>query len=200
MEEDRSFELVKPTLPGHRVLRRKRKPRRRLRLVPNVPGFIRFVRMLVLETPLLSLLAILVVFLLLSSGGLYLVERGVNESIDTFGEGLWWSIAAMHTMGANNPGPVTGWGQVIGSVWAILGTVLFFGAIIASVTVYVLTPRRHPHKETVSRIIYNLERVEELSLEELEALKETAGRFFQVQLEKLRRESGTLADEEHATG
>lgn len=87
----------------------------------------------------------------------------------------------MTTMGAA-PTPVTGLGQVVGGIWAVVGCLMFYGTIIASVTAYFLLPRRHPTRELIGTIQYNLERFEDLSLEELETLKEVTTRVIEAQM------------------
>jgi len=186
MQEEKPFEPVQPILPGDRILRRRRKPRR-LRVVPNIPEFLRFLKTIVTESPLLSLLLVLLVLWLLFSTGLYFVEHNVNEPLATFGDNLWWSLTAMQTQGFNAPGPITTWGRVIASVWSILGTLLFFGAIVSSVTVYFLIRKPRPLGEVAASVQYNLGRLEELSAEELETLKDVADRLIQEHIDRSKR-------------
>ena len=134
MREKESPERIRGRRPGDIIVRRIRKPRTRLRPVPNIPAFFRFVGDLATQTPLIPILLVLVVLLLIFSAAIYAVERGENPSLESFGAALWWSISAMQTMGFNAPGPLTSAGRVLGSIWALLGTIMFFGAIIASMT------------------------------------------------------------------
>jgi hypothetical protein len=108
MEEKERLEEIEPLLSGNKVLRiRRRKPRARLRIIPNIPGVLRFFGDVALKTPLIPLLLALIVLWLLSSWGLYLAERSVNEQISSYTYALWWSFTAMQTQGANAPGPIT---------------------------------------------------------------------------------------------
>ena len=79
---------------------------------------------------------------------------------------------------------VTAAGHVLGAIWTILGCMLFYGTIIASasayfllpISSYFLLPRRGHQAKLVGTLQYNLGRLEELSMNDLEALKnETLG-------------------------
>ena len=189
MEDKERVEEVRPLLPGDKALRiLRRRPRRRLRIMPNIPAVFRFLRDIAARTPLIPLLLTLAVLWLLFSWGIYLVERGVNEQITSYGYALWWSFTAMQTQGANAPGPVTTLGIVFGSIWSIFSTIAFFGAIIGSLYAYFMFPRRHPSRELISAIQYNLDEMENLSADELEVLKDTIVRIVDVQIGRLKEE------------
>ncbi len=71
--------------PGDTVVRvTKRKHRRRLRIIPNIPGIIRFFGNIIHDTPFVSLFLALIVIFLISSLGIFLVEQPVNSQFDTF--------------------------------------------------------------------------------------------------------------------
>jgi voltage-gated potassium channel len=55
----------------------------------------------------------------------------------------------------------------------VIGSVLFFGAIVATVTAYFMRPMQRPHKKIIDTIEYNLEQLNDLSVDELDLLKET---------------------------
>ncbi len=190
MEEKEGFDEIKSQLSGNRTLRfRRRSPRRRLRITPNIPGVLRFLGDVVTKTPLLPLLLALIVLWLLSSWGIYLAEHNVNEQISSYTYALWWSFTAMQTQGANAPGPITTAGMIIGAFWSIFSTIAFFGVIIGTLYSYFMLPRRHPTRELVRAIQYNLEELENLSIDELEALKETTARLVNAQISRLKSES-----------
>jgi voltage-gated potassium channel len=50
---------------------------------------------------------------------------------------------------------------------------LFFGAIVATITAYFMRPLQRPSRQIIDTIEYNLEQLDDLSMEELELLKET---------------------------
>jgi len=187
VEEKERFEEVRPLLPGDKVLRvHRRRPRRRLRITPNIPAVFRFLRDMATKTPLIPLILTLAALWLLFSLGIYLAERDVNDQIDSYGYALWWSFTAMQTQGANSPGPITTLGMVIGSIWSIFSTIAFFGVIIGSFYAYYMLPRRHPSREFINAIQYNLEEIENLSTDELEALRDTTVRIIDAQINRVR--------------
>ncbi len=190
MEDKETPEQLTPLLRGDKVLRiRRRRPRRRLRITPDIPGVFRFLKQIVTETPLIPLSLALVGLWLLSSWGVYLAERGVNEQITSYSYALWWTFTAMQTQGANSPGPITAPGMIIGSIWSIFSTVAFFGVIIASLYAYFMLPRRRPSREIVGALQYNLEQLENLSIDELEVLRDTTVRIVDAQIKDLKQRS-----------
>jgi voltage-gated potassium channel len=190
MEEKDRFEEIGPQLKGNKVLRiRRRKARGRLRITPNIPGVLRFLGDVVTKTPLIPLLIILIVLWLVSSWGIYLAEKNVNEQISSYTYALWWSFTAMQTQGANAPGPITTAGMIIGAFWSIFSTVAFFGVIIGTLYSYFMLPRRRPSRALIGALQYNLEELEKLSIDELEALKETTVRLVHAQISRLKENS-----------
>jgi len=190
MEGKERFEEVTPLLPGDKVLRiHRRRPRRRLRITPDIPAFFRFLRDIATKTPLIPLILTLAGLWLLFSLGIYLAERGVNEQITSYGYALWWCLTAMQTQGANAPGPITTPGMVIGSIWSIFSTIAFFGVIIGSLYAYFMLPRRRPSRQIISAIQYSLEELESLTADELEALRDTTVRIIDAQISRLKEKS-----------
>ena len=188
MKEEETLEELTPLQRGDKVLRiRKRRPRRRLRMAPDVPAVFRFLRQIIIETPLVPLILALIGLWLLFSWGVYLAERGVNEQITSYGYALWWTFTAMQTQGANSPGPITALGMLIGSIWSILSTVAFFGVIIGTLYAYFMLPRRRPSQEIVSALQYNLEQLDKLSVDELEMLRDTTVRVIDTHIKELKQ-------------
>ena len=133
----------------------------------------RFIRDVILHTPIIEVSSLLIVLWLLFSGGIYFGEMDADgSSINSFGEALYWSVAAFSTAGIADM-PINGISQIIGAIWIVLGSILFFGAIVATVTAYFMRPMRRPVKQIIDTIEYNLEQLDDLSLEELELLKKT---------------------------
>ena len=95
----------------------------------------------------------------------------------------------MQTQGWNAPGPITTPGIVIAIIWSIFSTVAFFGVIIGSFYAYYMLPRRRPSRELISAIQYNLEELENLSIDELEALRITTLRIIDAQINRVRQET-----------
>ena len=133
----------------------------------------KFIRDVLAHTPVLRMAFLLLVLWMLFSAGLYLAEDGAEgTTITTYGRALYWGIAAFSTAGIADM-PVNGISEVIGGVWIIVGSMLFFGAIVATVTAYFMRPLQRPSKQIVETIEYNLEQLDDLTIEELELLKDT---------------------------
>ncbi len=133
----------------------------------------RFARDVSAHTPFVNMLLLLVVLWLLFSTGLFLAEQGTeHSSITSYGEALYWGVAAFSTAGIAST-PETGIAKLVGGSWIVIGSVLFFGTIVATVTTYFMRPIQRPHKQIIDTIEYNLEQMNDLTLEELDLLKET---------------------------
>ena len=126
-----------------------------------------------IHTPVIKMAFLLLTLWVLFAAGLYFAERGAEgTTITSYGRALYWGIAAFSTAGIADM-PVNGISEIIGGLWIILGSMLFFGAIVATVTAYFMRPLQRPVKQIIDTIEYNLERLDDLSVEELEVLKET---------------------------
>jgi voltage-gated potassium channel len=142
------------------------------------------------DTPLVPLLLFLVAVWLISSLGVFLTERLVNEQFHSYGEALWWTFSAMQTQGANNPGPITTWGKFIGAIWSIIGTIIFFGVIVATVYAYFMAHRNRRHSQViVDAIEYNLNEIDHLSVDELNALKDTVANIVNARISNIEKSS-----------
>lgn len=133
----------------------------------------RFIKDVSIHTPFTRMVLLLIILWLMFSAGLYLAEQGVEgSSIDSYGAALYWGVAASSTAGIAGE-PVTAVARFIGALWIVIGSVLFFGAIVATVTAYFMRPMQRPHKKIIETIEYNLEQLGDLSIDELDLLKET---------------------------
>ena len=133
----------------------------------------KFIRDLVTHTPVIKMTFLLVATWMLFSAGIFLGEQGAEgTTITSYGKALYWGIAAFSTAGIADM-PVNGISEFIGAIWIILGSLLFFGAIVATVTAYFMRPLQRPSKQIINTIEYNLEQLDDLTIEELELLKET---------------------------
>ena len=129
---------------------------------------------------------LLVAMWLACSSLLYVAEvRSDHAAIDSIGEALYWGVAAFSTAGIADP-PVSGLGRLIGAAWIIAGSALFFGAIVATITSYFMRPMQRPGKRIIDTIEYNLEQLDELSIEELDLLKETVDTLI-IHVERLKK-------------
>ena len=178
------FERIPASRPGDEVLRRTVRSHHPLRVRPGIPGFVQFARVMLTETPLLLMLGILVVLTALVSALLFLFEYNTNDNVDSYLDTVWWALSSMQTSG-NNWKPETVWGGVIGAVWSIVGTVIFYGAIIASVTVFFMRRRERTETELTNTIKRNLDDLDKLSLQELELLKDSTDNLIGLQIEQV---------------
>jgi voltage-gated potassium channel len=133
----------------------------------------RFIKDIVAHTPLISMVILLAVMWLVFSTGIYFAEKTTQDSsINSYGDALYWGIAAFSTAGIADT-PSSGAAKLVGGIWIVVGSVLFFGAIVAIITSYFMRPMQRPHKKIIDTIEYNLEQLNDLSLDELNLLKET---------------------------
>ena len=65
---------------------------------------------------------ILFIVLIVSSSGMYIVEKDVQpEKFISIPQAMWWSIVTLTTVGYGDAFPVTSAGKIFGSVIIILG-------------------------------------------------------------------------------
>ena len=144
------------------------------------------------HTPFLWMIALLAVLWMLFSTAMFLSERAADGStIRTLGDALYWGIAALSTAGIADT-PASGVSKLIGGTWIIVGSVLFFGIIVATVTAYFLRPLERPANQIVDLIEYDLEQLEELSTDDLDLLRETVDTLIE-HIERIKEQKGAEA-------
>jgi voltage-gated potassium channel len=74
----------------------------------------------------------------ITSAGVYFAERGVNDSIRSPLDAVWWGIETLTTVGYGDVAPVTPEGRLAASALMLMGIGLF-GIITATVTSYMVT-------------------------------------------------------------
>ena len=135
--------------------------------------FRKFVEQIVNRTLFLQMVALLAFLWLVFAAAIFMVERGVEgSSIRSFGDAMYWGVAALSTAGIADS-PVTGASKLIGGAWIVIGSVLFFGIIVSTVTAYFMRPVQRPPDQIIESIEYSLEELDQLSLDELDLLKDT---------------------------
>ncbi len=75
---------------------------------------------------------------------IFLVERGTNPDVQTLGDGVWWAIVTLTTVGYGDLTPATPLGKVVAGVVMVSGMVflaLFAGIVSQSLMQTVLTLR-----------------------------------------------------------
>src|SRR5207248_6212190 len=65
--------------------------------------------------------------------GIFAVEGGQNEHIQSIGDALWWAVVTTTTVGYGDVSPVTGEGRLIAVGLMIVG-IGFIGVFTATVT------------------------------------------------------------------
>src|SRR4051794_11266249 len=86
-------------------------------------------------------LALVVFVLFMGAGGFYLEEHGRNANVHGFGDGLWWAIVTMTTVGYGDIAPVTPGGRIVGAVLMISG-ISALGLFTASIAAYMIRARQ----------------------------------------------------------
>ena len=111
--------------------------------------FRRFIDDAIRRTPVVWMLLLLIVLWLGFSAGVYIAEAGVSgSSIRTYGQALYWGVAAFSTAGIADT-PISGAAQLIGGIWIVVGSTLFFGTIVATVTAYFMRPLQRPARKII---------------------------------------------------
>jgi voltage-gated potassium channel len=135
--------------------------------------FNRFIKDVLVHTPIVRMILLLILLWLVFSAALYFAEKNAEQTaIVSYGDALYWGIAAASTAGIADT-PRSDMAQLIGGTWIIVGSILFFGTIVATVTAYFMRPIQRPGKQIIDTIEYNLEQLDDLTVEELDLLKET---------------------------
>jgi voltage-gated potassium channel len=152
----------------------------------------KFIHDVLLHTPIVWMTLLLVVCWMLFSAGIYYGEQGAEgTSITSYGRALYWGIAAFSTAGIADM-PINGVSEVIGALWIVFGSMLFFGTIVATITAYFMRPLLRPSKRIIETIEFNLEQLDDLSVDELELLKETTDSLIEhVERLKLKKQQAS---------
>lgn len=158
--------------------------------------FKRFTKDILIHTPFIKMIFLLIGLWLCFSAGLYWSERSVlGATINSYGNALYWGIAAFSTAGIADT-PKSGLAQLLGGIWIVVGSTLFFGTIVATVTTYFMRPLQRPGKRIIDTIEYNLEQLNELNVEELELLKETIDTLI-IHVENLKKRQSKKSSKSH---
>lgn len=148
--------------------------------------FKRFAKDILIHTPFIKMIVLLLVLWLCFSAVIYFSERSIHDAtINSYGSALYWGVAAFSTAGIADT-PKSGIAKLFGGIWIVIGSTLFFGTIVATVTTYFMRPLQRPGKRIIDAIEYNLEQLNELNVEELELLKETVDTLI-IHVEKLKQ-------------
>ncbi|HTJ57171.1 MAG TPA: NAD-binding protein [Devosiaceae bacterium] len=88
-----------------------------------------------------SVLAIVVVILFAGAAGFYFLETGANPNVHNFGDGIWWALVTMTTVGYGDIYPVTPVGRFIGAALMITG-IGTLGISTATIAAYLVRSNR----------------------------------------------------------
>ncbi len=187
---------VRTLKPGDRVLRvrtrRAALPLIERRLETPLTEGLRLFRDIATDTPILWFLSALVVLVILGPIPVWLFERtAANADMDSYWVGLWWAVSAFTTVGHSGISVDTTGGRIFGSIFTALSVGLFFGSVIAAFSSYFLLTWRRPKRQLVDTINYYLQRVEELSVEELEDLEDMTRGLLLTARERVEARSET---------
>ncbi|MCI0820259.1 MAG: hypothetical protein J4O12_08210, partial [Chloroflexi bacterium] len=129
------------------------------------------------QTIVLPVIAFLALLVIIVPVPIFLIERTSDEAdVTSYWIGLWWAVSAFTTVGHSDVDLVTAPGRVLGSVFTMVSVALFFGSVIAAFSSYFLLTWRKPKRQVIDTITYYLQRIEQLSVEEIDELEEiTAG-------------------------
>ena len=93
------------------------------------------------------MILLLVVLWMSFSAGVYFSERSLPDStIKSYGNALYWGVAAFSAAGIADT-PKSNIAQLFSALWIVIGSTLFFGTIVATVTSYFMRPMQRPHKK-----------------------------------------------------
>jgi voltage-gated potassium channel len=164
--------------------------KKKTKRVESRTRFKRFTKDILVHTPFIKMVVLLFLLWLIFSAAIYFSERTIQDSaINSYGNALYWGIAAFSTAGIADT-PKSNLAQLFGGIWIVIGSTLFFGTIVATVTTYFMRPLQRPGKRIIDTIEYNLEQLNELDIEELELLKETVDTLI-IHVEKLKQQQIT---------
>lgn len=195
MEEEKPADpQVDPVIklkPGDQVIRIRRKSNKKLRLAPKTPEIFRSLKGIITQTPFLHMLGLLIAMWLIFSAGIYFADRGADgTTITSYGHALYCAVAAFSTAGIAVM-PVSTVGEALCALWMVIGSAIFFGAIVAGVTVYFMRPLQRPTKQIISTVEYNMEQMDKLSVDELEVLKGMAAGLIDMEIKRQREKEGS---------
>lgn len=125
------------------------------------------------QTPVLWFIGALAVLVVVGPVPVWLFERAADDAdMNSYWVGLWWAVSAFSTAGHSGVNVETTGGQIVGSIYTVLSVGLFFGSVLAAFSSYFILTWRKPKRQLVDTINYYLQRVDELSADEIEDLED----------------------------
>ena len=189
---------VRTVKPGDRVLRvRTRHPR--LPLIERsvsapVKEGVQMLADLSTQTPVLWFIGALAVLVVIGPIPVWLFERTADSpDMTDYWFGLWWAVSAFSTAGHSDVTVTTVGGRIVGSIFTVLSVGLFFGSVLAAFSSYFILTWRKPKRQLVDTINYYLQRVDELTVEEIEDLEDMTRGLLMTSKEHAGAEERTVS-------
>ena len=131
---------------------------------------------------LLAAFVVLLLMLVASAGGIYLLENDVQpEVFGSIPDSMWWAIVTLTTVGYGDVVPVTPVGKILGGLIGLIGIGMI--ALPAGIMASGFAENIHERRETYNQYIADLMR---------DGMLDEADRW---RLEELRKELGLHSDE-----
>ncbi len=202
--QDADPRRIRTVKPGDRVLRVRTHRRRLPRIERGVGGplvaAIGLFRDIFTQTPILPIITFLGLLVALAPIPVFFLEKAAdNSEVTSYWVGLWWAVSAFTTVGHSEVVLQTTGGRTIGSIYTVLSVGLFFGSVIAAFSSYFILSWRRPKQMFTDTVTYYLQRVDELTVEELDDLEDITEGLLRTAKERAEREnrrSPPSADEE----
>ncbi len=193
--------LIRSSRPGDRVLLVKTRKRRldsiRRETVGAVAAALALFRDVFTQTLVLPVIAFLALLVIVVPVPIFLIERMSNEAdVTSYWIGLWWAVSAFTTVGHSDVDLVTAPGRVLGSIFTVISVALFFGSVIAAFSSYFLLTWRKPKRQVIDTITYYLQRIEQLSVEEIDELEEVTSGVLHSARERAVAHDEEIPDED----
>lgn len=159
------FDVIIVVIPFLRPLRIAQSARilragRAMRLTSIAARSAHSLRELLAEHGLHYVLAVGVLLVVASAAGVTIVERGEGGNIQNFGDGLWWAVTTVTTVGYGDRFPVSAEGRAIAAFLMLLGISLF-SFVTANIAAF-LAKQNTDDSPTLSDLKQQLDRLETL--------------------------------------
>lgn len=133
------------------------------------------------KTKLFYGLAVYLSVIIIGSAAVFYIERGVNPNLQTLGDGFWYMIQTITTVGYGDVVPITNSGRIIGLI--AMFTAIAFSSLLTATTTSALIEKfrkereivKEQNKETIGSLFHKLDDMENKINEiqsETEKLKE----------------------------
>ena len=96
------------------------------------------------------------VVIALGAAGIFAVEHGHNNSIQSIGDAFWWAIVTTTTVGYGDVSPVTVEGRLIAVALMVVG-IGFIGVFTATLTSVFLEPAQRADEATIEQRLMSIE-------------------------------------------